>query len=370
MYKFSFLLLLAILSCTPEPKGTQFLFALETTGTYSVQMRDEVGEFIVLDTLELKGNDAFMVQFDTARIISFLPLKGELPVIHAVVGPNSKQLTISKDGFISGDAENNWLGAQRKMQLDLIDYTDSMDAIKSTYVDSNTFVGLEALNNAYYAYADGYRQRILDSLQQHPERLSNLLTIYHRIGQQPALDYAVDGELLQGMYQKLQNAYPGSPDVTTYAMWLGKYEEMLAFTAEVEAAEAKFQPGHPFPELKLETPEVQSVHIKRMSLEDQTIAVWASWCSGCRNELRMTADQGRQEEWIYLSIDGLPQQRSPLAEWYGALQEDKLGGTHLSDLMGSRSRIISGLGITELPVYFKVKDGVITDRSSSIETLN
>ena len=197
MHKFSFLLLLAILSCTPEPKGTQFLFALETTGTYSVQMRDEVGEFIVLDTLELKGNDAFMVQFDTARIISFLPLKGELPVIHAVVGPNSKKLTISKDGFISGDAENNWLGAQRKMQLDLIDYTDSMDAIKSTYVDSNTFVGLEALNNAYYAYADGYRQRILDSLQQHPERLSNLLTIYHRIGQQPALDYAVDRELLK-----------------------------------------------------------------------------------------------------------------------------------------------------------------------------
>jgi hypothetical protein len=84
----------------------------------------------------------------------------------------------------------------------------------------------------------------------------------------------------------------------------------------------------------------------------------------------MTADQGRQEEWIYLSIDGLPQQRSPLAEWYGALQEDKLGGTHLSDLMGSRSRIISGLGITELPVYFKVKDGVITARSSSIQTLN
>ena len=90
-----------------------------------------MGEFIVLDPLELQGNDAFMVQFDPARIISFLPLKGELPVIHAVVGPNSKQLTISKDGFISGDAENNWLGAQRKMQLDLIDYTDSMDAITS-----------------------------------------------------------------------------------------------------------------------------------------------------------------------------------------------------------------------------------------------
>ena len=370
MRKYSFLLLLAIIGCSKSPQGTQFLFALETPGTYAVQMRDDVGEFLVLDTLELTGNDAFTVQFDTARIISFLPIEGELPVIHAVVGPDAKTLTVSKDGFISGDAENNWLGAQRKMQLELISFTDSMDVLRSHYADSTSFVGLEALNASYYAYADAYRQRILDSLESHPERLSNLLTIYHRIGTQPALDYTVDRELLQNMYQQLRSTYPGSPDVITYAMWLAKYEEMLSFTKEVEAAQAKFQPGHPFPELKLETPEGQSVHIKRMSLENRVIAVWASWCSGCRNELRATADKGKSEDWIYLSIDGLPQQRSPLAEWYGAIKEDKLGGTHLSDLMGSRSSIISGLGITELPVYFKVKDGVIVSRATSIETLN
>ena len=75
------------------------MFALETPGTYSVQMRDDVGEFLILDTLELTGNDAFTVQFDTARIISFLPIEGEIPVIHAVVGPNSKKLTVSKAGL-------------------------------------------------------------------------------------------------------------------------------------------------------------------------------------------------------------------------------------------------------------------------------
>ena len=370
MRKFSFLFLIAIIGCSKPPQGTQFLFALETPGTYSVQMRDDVGEFITIDTLELLGNDAFTVQFDTARIISFLPIEGNLPVVHAVVGPEHAQLSISQAGFISGDAENNWLGAQRKMQLDLLAYTDSMDALKSNYIDSTTFMGLEALNSAYYAYADAYRQRILDSLTTHPERLSNLLTIYHRVGQKSVLDYAVDRALLQRMYQQLRTSYPGSPDVTTYAMWLAKYEEMLDFTKAVEAAEAKFQPGHPFPELKLETPEGQSVHLKRMSLDDHIVAIWASWCSGCRNELRATADQGKNEDWIYLSIDGLPQQRSPLAEWYDAIKQDELGGMHLSDLMGSRSTIISGLGITEIPVYFRVKEGIIVSRSASIESLD
>lgn len=369
MRKFSFLLLLTIIGCSKSPQGTQFLFALETPGTYAVQMRDDVGEFLVLDTLELTGNDAFTVQFDTARIISFLPIEGELPVIHAVVGPDAKTLIVSKDGFISGDAENNWLGAQRKMQLDLISFTDSMDVLRSHYADSTSFVGLEALNASYYAYADAYRQRILDSLETHPERLSNLLTVYHRIGTQPALDYTVDRELLQNMYQQLRSTYPGSPDVTTYAMWLAKYEEMLSFTKEVEAAQAKFQPGHPFPELKLETPEGQSVHIKRMSLENRVIAVWASWCSGCRNELRATAAKGKSEDWIYLSIDGLPQQRSPLGEWYEAIVTDDLGGQHLSDLGGSRSIIIETLGVQEMPLYFKVENGIITKRVVRVEDL-
>ena len=109
-------------------------------------------------------------------------------------------------------------------------------SLESYYGDSTSFVGLEKLNAAYYTYADAYRQRILDSLETHPERLSNLLTIYHRIGTQPALDYTIDRELLQNMYQQLRSTYPGSPDVTTYAIWLAKYEEMLSFTKEVEAA--------------------------------------------------------------------------------------------------------------------------------------
>ena len=71
MRKLSFLFLLGIIGCSKSPQGTQFLFALESPGTYSVQMRDDVGEFLVLDTLELTGNDAFYspIRYDPHHFI-------------------------------------------------------------------------------------------------------------------------------------------------------------------------------------------------------------------------------------------------------------------------------------------------------------
>ena len=126
---------LVLVSCSQEA-DTLIRFELEQTGSYAVQYREADGMFTVMDSLDIMGSDVFEVAFDTIQMISFLPLEGELPVVHAVVGPNTKELIISEDGFISGDAENNWLGEQRKMQLDLIALIDSLDAIKTTYKDS------------------------------------------------------------------------------------------------------------------------------------------------------------------------------------------------------------------------------------------
>jgi len=44
-----------------------------------------------------------------------------------------------------------------------------------------------------------------------------------------------------------------------------------------------------FPEFTLETPQGELVSLERMSLEDHVVAIWASWCAECRNELRSVA---------------------------------------------------------------------------------
>ena len=353
-----------------QSDGTKISFGFDVQGQYAVQTRDGNGEMMSIDTLEIMGFDEFTIAFDTIRTLSFVPIEGELPVVHAVIGPNTRDLQVDAAGFISGDVENNWLGEQRRMQLELIALTDSLDRIKLTYSDSSTFKGLNILDTIFFQYADTYRQRILDSLVLAPNKISNLLTIYHRIGQSPVLEYMYDREVLRSMQGILLENHPYSPDVKAFDRWMYEFEERYQFTLQVQDAAQKFQPGHPFPELRLETPEGKEVVVQKNSLNDHVVAIWASWCPSCRNELAGMSRTTSMENWLCLSIDGLPEQRSPLADWYNAIQTDNLKGIHLSDLRGAESSIITGLGIQNLPVYFKVQDGVITQRVSSVADLN
>jgi thiol-disulfide isomerase/thioredoxin len=354
----------------PKDSVTKISFGFDIKGRYAVQMRDGNGKMMSIDTLEIVGFDEFTISFDTIRTLSFVPLDGDLPVVHAVIGPSTKVLQIDQAGFISGDAENNWLGEQRRMQHELMALSDSLDRIKSTYSDSSTFKGLNILDTIFFQYADSYRQRVLDSLELSPNKISNLLTIYHRIGQSPVLDYMYDRDVLRNMQGVLLEQYPNSPDVKAFDRWMYEFEERYQFTLKVQEAAQKFQPGHPFPELRLETPEGNEVIIQKNGLNDHVVAIWASWCPTCRNELAGMSQTASMENWLCLSIDGLPEQRSPLADWYNAIQSENLKGTHLSDLRGAESSIITGLGIQNLPVYFRVKDGVIIQRVSSVADLN
>jgi len=363
-------LLFALYSCTPQKAPSTIAFQGSTTGVYSVQLRQANGTFLVVDTLEIKGDDIFEIGFDTTRMVSFLPISGELPVVHAVIGPNTSQLSVSADGFISGDQENNWLGAQRKMQLDLLSFIDSLDNIRATYQDSSTFKGLQALDTCFYDYAEKYRKRVVDSLTLRPDLLSNMMLVYHRIGQNPVVDYVIDRSLFLSARSSLEEKYPGSDDVAAFGMWVDEFEESYQFSLRVQEAAQKFIPGHPFPEFTLQTPEGALIHLPKLGLKNDVVAVWASWCNVCRAELSNYARNHDLEGWTLLSIDGLPQQRSPLGEWYEAIQQDQLTtARHLSDLAGQRSKIIETLGVDELPLYFKVEDGIITKRVANIAEL-
>ena len=357
-------------ACTQGNEGTSFRFELEETGKYAVQMGDNDGSFLAIDTLDIQGEYAFSIAFDTARILSFLPIEGNLPVVHAVVRPTTEALVVGKDGFISGDGENNWMGEQRRMQLALIDFIDSLDAVKATYSDSSTFEGLNDLDSAFFTYADAYRQRVIDTLAARPAYLSNVMAVYHRIGQKPVIDYLVDRDLLRSVNDALQASAPSSPDAKAYKLWIDEFEETYEFSLLVDEAAEKFVEGSPFPEFTLETPQGELTNIPKMSLDDHVVAIWASWCVPCRTELKSFAKGRNMDNWVLLSLDGLPAQRSPLGEWYEAIATDDLGGLHLSDLGGPRSKITERLGIRELPVYFRVKDGIITQRVGDLGELD
>lgn len=368
MKKFLFAGFLGLAACT-QPT-TKIYFHLDEEGVYAVKSRESDGSFSTLDTLEILGEDAFEVSFDTTRMISFLPVEGELPVVHAVVGNTEEELHISSDGLVSGNPENNWLGEQRRMQIALIRFIDSLDVIKASYEDSSTFAGLPLLDSAFFQYAEAYRAKILDHLGNEPGQLSNLLTLYHRIGIEPVVAYQEDSTLLLAVLKSVKSNYPYNPDVAAFESQIQAYRKAQHFTNTVLAAADKFQPGAWFPALELEDAQRKLVSFPAKSIEDAVVVVWASWCVPCRNELRALSSQGvDQSNFIYLSLDGLEQQRNPYADWMEAIQSDGLQGVQVTDFGGQRSKIITTLGVQDLPLYFRVQNGRITQRTQSIQAI-
>ncbi len=361
---------LTVASCT-DPSST-LAFHLEEKGSYAVKTRTGNGSFIVLDTLDITGADHFELTFDTARIISFLPISGELPVVHAVVGPGIRELEIDADGIISGTPENDWMGVQRRMQLDFLSFIDSLDAVKRTYEDSSTFVGLRALDSAFFAYADNYRTALLAHLHDYPDHLSNLLAFYHRLGREPVVTFETDSALLVQVLQATKARYPENADVAAFEQQLNSYAEARLFTRTVEAAAEKFQPGAWFPSLEMEDLERRWKSFPAKSLDNAVVVLWASWCVPCRNELaQLSRWDVDQSNFIFISLDGLPNQANAYADWVEAidLHELRQGGTHLSDLKGQRSAAITALGVQDLPLYFKVESGRIVKRNASLEAV-
>lgn len=164
--------------------------------------------------------------------------------------------------------------------------------------------------------------------------------------------------LLMIAHEKLARDFPNS----SYTASLGKTIEKLGPTIDGAIA----------PEIKLKTPEGDSLALSSLRGKVVLIDFWASWCGPCRREnphVKAIYDRYKDKGFeIYgVSLD------SKEASWKAAIQKDGLTWKHVSDLGGWKSSAAQLYQVRSIPSTFLLdRDGRIVKsgfRSNQLESL-
>lgn len=118
--------------------------------------------------------------------------------------------------------------------------------------------------------------------------------------------------------------------------------------------------GELAPEINLPDLQGKSLALSKLRGKVVLIDFWASWCAPCRLENRLIARMQREfsnRDFLVFSVS-LDNDRT---DWLEAIEKDRLQwDTHVSDLKGWDSEMLSLYGIEQIPTNFLVdKDGKI-----------
>lgn len=121
-------------------------------------------------------------------------------------------------------------------------------------------------------------------------------------------------------------------------------------------------PGQPAPELMFNNPDGEPVALSSLRGKVVLIDFWASWCRPCRaenpNVVRLYNKYKDKGFDIYsVSLD------RDKRKWVGAIAQDGLDWTHVSDLQAWQSAAAQIYSVHSIPMTFLIdKDGTILDR--------
>ncbi len=257
---------------------------------------------------------------------------------------------------VSGSEESERILEISKIRLAAFEKIDSLNNIGEKIKGSRDYMlEKEKLDTAFQKVVKNTTRKYKDMIDEKPGSIANIFIFSQTIGNFPLISAQEDFEYFEKVDSGIAVTYPNLRHTKNFHQSMKRLRESIAMQKKMEEVKKNLEPGKEIPEIALSGPDGE---VKKLSdLRGKVVLVdfWAAWCRPCRAQnpfLVKLYNQYRDQGFdVYsVSLDGLPQQQNPKAEWTAAIEQDGLvWDHHVSELQGWDSEVIMDFGFNGIP---------------------
>ncbi len=171
-------------------------------------------------TIPQENIGVYVLQFDDTSFVSFIVQKGDMVKFKA--DNNNINRTLSIEG-----CEETLLHWQCRQALFV--FEDKVKALSKQFIAQQTTADMDSLNQAmilqYDTLFEQHKTYLETFIKSHPDKLAALLAFYQGLGRRTFFNSQTDKDLLDFIYQHLQQVYPQSEYVLDIKERLGYDDE-------------------------------------------------------------------------------------------------------------------------------------------------